>query len=200
MPLCQKEPWPVWYISYIPAISHHIYYVSLDWHEHKLQLDWRHTTMSYPKSNPISFSAVQVNSADQRLRVFDSTQKRWRQVCSSSANELLASISCEEVGFVRWDIFTVISQWFHAGYYDRGLKCVCLFKCGELLSHISARGQWRWWGVLLCQTGRAQLWQENQRLIVPMVRNTCMFDAVSQQSPLSSLLLLLPFSFTRLLG
>lgn len=49
----------------------------------------------------ISFSAVQVNSADQHLRVFDSAQKRWRQVCSSSANELLASISCEEVGFVR---------------------------------------------------------------------------------------------------
>lgn len=46
-------------------------------------------------------SAVQVNSADQHLRVYDSAQKRWRQVCSSSANELLASISCEEVGFVR---------------------------------------------------------------------------------------------------
>lgn len=48
-----------------------------------------------------SFLAVQVNSADQHLRVFDSTQRRWRQVCSSPANELLASISCEEVGFVR---------------------------------------------------------------------------------------------------
>lgn len=45
--------------------------------------------------------SVQVNSADQRLRVFDSTHKRWRQVCSSPANEFLASISCEEVGFVR---------------------------------------------------------------------------------------------------
>ncbi|KAF6716198.1 Serine protease hepsin [Oryzias melastigma] len=43
---------------------------------------------------------VQVNSPDQRLRIFDSAQRRWRQVCSSSANELLASISCEEVGFV----------------------------------------------------------------------------------------------------
>uniref|UniRef100_A0A3Q3IMU0 Peptidase S1 domain-containing protein n=1 Tax=Monopterus albus TaxID=43700 RepID=A0A3Q3IMU0_MONAL len=42
-------------------------------------------------------TTFQVNSADQHLRVFDSTQKRWRQVCSSSANELLASISCEEV-------------------------------------------------------------------------------------------------------
>lgn len=53
------------------------------------------------KSNPSTFSVVQVNSADQKLRVFDFAQKRWRQVCSSSANELLASISCEEVGFVR---------------------------------------------------------------------------------------------------
>uniref|UniRef100_A0A3P8VTL0 Hepsin n=1 Tax=Cynoglossus semilaevis TaxID=244447 RepID=A0A3P8VTL0_CYNSE len=44
---------------------------------------------------------VQVNFADQHLRVFDPAQKRWRQVCSSSANQLLASISCEEVGFVR---------------------------------------------------------------------------------------------------
>lgn len=53
------------------------------------------------KSNPTSFPVVQVNSADQRLRVFDSAQRRWRQVCSSPTNELLASISCEEVGFVR---------------------------------------------------------------------------------------------------
>ncbi|KAG7277493.1 hypothetical protein CRUP_037364 [Coryphaenoides rupestris] len=43
---------------------------------------------------------VQVNSAEQHLLIFDSAHKRWRQVCSSSANELLASISCEEVGFI----------------------------------------------------------------------------------------------------
>ncbi|XP_068591338.1 serine protease hepsin [Cebidichthys violaceus] len=52
---------------------------------------------------------VQVNSADQRLRVFDSAQKRWRQVCSSSANELLASISCEEVGFISVVNYSVSS-------------------------------------------------------------------------------------------
>ncbi|XP_035807168.2 serine protease hepsin isoform X2 [Amphiprion ocellaris] len=52
---------------------------------------------------------VQVNSADQRLRIFDSTQKRWRQVCSSSANELLASISCEEVGFISVVNYSVTS-------------------------------------------------------------------------------------------
>uniref|UniRef100_A0A672ZX50 Hepsin n=1 Tax=Sphaeramia orbicularis TaxID=375764 RepID=A0A672ZX50_9TELE len=52
---------------------------------------------------------VQVNSADQRLRVFDSAQKRWRQVCSSSANQMLASISCEEVGFVRR--YRFVNRW-----------------------------------------------------------------------------------------
>ena len=59
-------------------------------------------------SKPTWFPAVQVNSADQRLRVFDSTQRRWREVCSSSADELLAGISCEEVGFVRWDILLLL--------------------------------------------------------------------------------------------
>ncbi|XP_023656900.1 serine protease hepsin [Paramormyrops kingsleyae] len=44
---------------------------------------------------------VQVNSVDQRLSVFDRMQGRWRSVCSSSSNELLANISCEEMGFVR---------------------------------------------------------------------------------------------------
>uniref|UniRef100_A0A8C9SAF6 Hepsin n=1 Tax=Scleropages formosus TaxID=113540 RepID=A0A8C9SAF6_SCLFO len=44
---------------------------------------------------------VQVTSADLRLTVFDRTQDRWRFVCSSSSNELLANISCEEMGFVR---------------------------------------------------------------------------------------------------
>ncbi|XP_061529887.1 serine protease hepsin [Phycodurus eques] len=52
---------------------------------------------------------VQVNSADQHLRVFDSTQKRWRQVCSSSANELLAIVSCEEVGFVSVVNYSITS-------------------------------------------------------------------------------------------
>ncbi|KAF0045121.1 hypothetical protein F2P81_001650 [Scophthalmus maximus] len=52
---------------------------------------------------------VQVNSADQRLRVFDSAQRRWRQVCSSPANELLASISCEEVGFVSVVNYSITS-------------------------------------------------------------------------------------------
>ncbi|XP_034063569.1 serine protease hepsin isoform X2 [Gymnodraco acuticeps] len=52
---------------------------------------------------------VQVTSLDQRLRVFDPAHKRWRQVCSSSANELLASISCEEVGFVSMVNYSVTS-------------------------------------------------------------------------------------------
>ncbi|XP_028326994.1 serine protease hepsin isoform X3 [Gouania willdenowi] len=52
---------------------------------------------------------MMVNSADQHLRVFDSVQKRWRQVCSSSNNDLLASISCEEVGFVSVVNYSVTS-------------------------------------------------------------------------------------------
>ncbi|KAM8869740.1 serine protease hepsin isoform 2-T2 [Spinachia spinachia] len=52
---------------------------------------------------------VQINSADQRLRVFDPAEKRWRLVCSSPANELLASISCEEVGFVSVVNYSVSS-------------------------------------------------------------------------------------------
>ncbi|XP_056300061.1 serine protease hepsin [Pseudoliparis swirei] len=52
---------------------------------------------------------VQVTSADQRLRVFDSAQRRWRQVCSSPADELLASISCEEVGFINVVNYSVTS-------------------------------------------------------------------------------------------
>ncbi|XP_070993805.1 serine protease hepsin-like [Oncorhynchus clarkii lewisi] len=46
---------------------------------------------------------VQVNSnpsSDLRLRVFDSAERRWRHLCSSEANQLLANISCEEMGFV----------------------------------------------------------------------------------------------------
>lgn len=58
---------------------------------------------------------------------------------------------------------------------------VCVFQCGELLRRFGARGQWRWWRVLLCQTGRAQLWQENQRLAVPVVSPTRLSPPVSQQ-------------------
>uniref|UniRef100_A0A8C1EKT0 Hepsin n=1 Tax=Cyprinus carpio carpio TaxID=630221 RepID=A0A8C1EKT0_CYPCA len=57
---------------------------------------------------------VQVSAADQRLRVFDSTQWRWKHVCSSSANQLIANISCEEMGFVskcdKGQIIEVICQ------------------------------------------------------------------------------------------
>lgn len=63
---------------------------------------------------------------------------------------------------------------------------MCVFQCCELLSCFSAGGQWGWWRVLLRQTGRAQLWQENQRLVVPLVSSTRLSPPVSQQ-PLPSL-------------
>ena len=65
---------------------------------------------------------------------------------------------------------------------------VCFLKCGELLSRVSAGGQWRRWGLFLRPTGRAHLWQENQRLVVSVVRNTRLSDAVAPQPPQSSLL------------
>ncbi|XP_029477561.1 serine protease hepsin-like isoform X2 [Oncorhynchus nerka] len=55
---------------------------------------------------------VQVNSnpsSDLRLRVFDSAERRWRHLCSSEANQLLANISCEEMGFVSVVNYSVSS-------------------------------------------------------------------------------------------
>ncbi|XP_028971322.1 serine protease hepsin isoform X1 [Esox lucius] len=64
---------------------------------------------------------VQVNSnpgSDLRLRVFDSAQRRWRHVCSSEDNQLLANISCEEMGFVSVVNYSVSST--PEGNNDRG--------------------------------------------------------------------------------
>ncbi|XP_077312338.1 LOW QUALITY PROTEIN: serine protease hepsin-like [Lithobates pipiens] len=44
---------------------------------------------------------VQVNSPDHRLTVYDEKEKTWRLVCSSLANEAVATLSCEEMGFIR---------------------------------------------------------------------------------------------------
>ncbi|XP_064803993.1 serine protease hepsin-like [Oncorhynchus masou masou] len=55
---------------------------------------------------------VQVNSnpsSDLRLRVFDPAERRWRHLCSSEANQLLANISCEEMGFVSVVNYSVSS-------------------------------------------------------------------------------------------
>uniref|UniRef100_A0A8C1HVS6 Hepsin n=1 Tax=Cyprinus carpio carpio TaxID=630221 RepID=A0A8C1HVS6_CYPCA len=65
---------------------------------------------------------VQVSAADQRLRVFDSTQWRWKHVCSSSANQLIANISCEEMGFVRAVNFSVTCALDNSG--DKDFFCV----------------------------------------------------------------------------
>uniref|UniRef100_A0A671MD12 Serine protease hepsin-like n=1 Tax=Sinocyclocheilus anshuiensis TaxID=1608454 RepID=A0A671MD12_9TELE len=65
---------------------------------------------------------VQVSAADQRLRVFDSTQRRWKHVCSSSTNQLIANISCEEMGFVRAVNFSVTCAPDNSG--DKDFFCV----------------------------------------------------------------------------
>ncbi|KAM6968134.1 serine protease hepsin [Aplochiton taeniatus] len=72
---------------------------------------------------------VQVNSGDQRLRVYDSAQRRWRQVCSSPDNKLLASISCEEVGFVSVVNYSVAIVPEGGGHEEGQFFCV---KEGEL--------------------------------------------------------------------
>ncbi|XP_036394618.1 serine protease hepsin isoform X1 [Megalops cyprinoides] len=53
------------------------------------------------KAEDTGLYEVQVKSANLLLSVFDHTLGRWRYVCSSSSNQILASISCEEMGFVR---------------------------------------------------------------------------------------------------
>ncbi|XP_043852233.1 serine protease hepsin [Dromiciops gliroides] len=44
---------------------------------------------------------VQVSPTDLRLTVFDGTEGTWRLLCSSRVNSRVASLSCEEMGFIR---------------------------------------------------------------------------------------------------
>ncbi|XP_053307387.1 serine protease hepsin isoform X1 [Spea bombifrons] len=44
---------------------------------------------------------VQVNSPDQRISVYDEGERVWRLICSSSSNSQVATLSCEEMGFIR---------------------------------------------------------------------------------------------------
>ncbi|XP_039181686.1 serine protease hepsin isoform X1 [Crotalus tigris] len=48
-----------------------------------------------------SLYAVQVNTEDLRLTVYDETEGKWRLLCSSSSDAQVAALSCEEMGFVR---------------------------------------------------------------------------------------------------
>ncbi|KAM4015507.1 serine protease hepsin isoform 2-T3 [Anomaloglossus baeobatrachus] len=45
--------------------------------------------------------AVQVNSPDHRLTVYDDKEQIWRLVCSSLVNAAVATLSCEDMGFIR---------------------------------------------------------------------------------------------------
>lgn len=47
-------------------------------------------------------SAVQVSPVDARLTVFDKTEGTWRLLCSSRSNARVAGLSCEEMGFLRY--------------------------------------------------------------------------------------------------
>ncbi|XP_029768977.1 serine protease hepsin [Terrapene carolina triunguis] len=44
---------------------------------------------------------VQVSSADLRLTLYDERESKWRLICSTSSNALVAALSCAEMGFIR---------------------------------------------------------------------------------------------------
>ncbi|XP_078511501.1 serine protease hepsin isoform X1 [Lissotriton helveticus] len=53
------------------------------------------------KSDNQGLYYVQVSSADSRLTVYDEAEGKWRLVCATSAISLVATLSCEEMGFIR---------------------------------------------------------------------------------------------------
>ncbi|XP_066575310.1 serine protease hepsin isoform X2 [Amia ocellicauda] len=67
---------------------------------------------------------VQINSADLRLSVFDRSEGRWKFVCSSSSDDSIAKISCEEMGFVRMLSFSVNPVNPASGNTSEGFFCV----------------------------------------------------------------------------
>ncbi|XP_044847482.1 serine protease hepsin isoform X1 [Mauremys mutica] len=52
-------------------------------------------------SNSEGLYGVQVSSADLRLTLYDESESKWRLICSTSSNALVAALSCAEMGFVR---------------------------------------------------------------------------------------------------
>ncbi|XP_006641623.2 serine protease hepsin [Lepisosteus oculatus] len=67
---------------------------------------------------------VQINPADLRLSVFDRSDGRWKFVCSSSSDELVARISCEEMGFIRSLGYSVHPFSSVSGNTSEGFFCV----------------------------------------------------------------------------
>ncbi|MEE6482010.1 hypothetical protein FKM82_013115 [Ascaphus truei] len=61
---------------------------------------WALVTYVLKNENP-NLYIVQVNSPDLRLSVYDEGERIWRLVCSSPSNPEVATLSCEEMGFIR---------------------------------------------------------------------------------------------------
>ncbi|KAM4703006.1 serine protease hepsin [Rhinophrynus dorsalis] len=61
---------------------------------------WALVTYVLKNENP-NLYIVQVNSPDHRLSVYDEKERVWRLVCSSLSNQEVATLSCEEMGFIR---------------------------------------------------------------------------------------------------
>nr|XP_033819065.1 serine protease hepsin isoform X1 [Geotrypetes seraphini]XP_033819066.1 serine protease hepsin isoform X1 [Geotrypetes seraphini]XP_033819067.1 serine protease hepsin isoform X1 [Geotrypetes seraphini] len=53
------------------------------------------------KSEGQNLYYVQVSSVDFRLTVYEETEGKWRLICSSASDSMVAEFSCEEMGFVR---------------------------------------------------------------------------------------------------
>ncbi|KAG9467112.1 hypothetical protein GDO78_015618 [Eleutherodactylus coqui] len=92
--------------------------------------------------------AVQVNSPDNRLTVYDQQEQIWRLVCSSLANAEVATLSCEEMGFIRSMSHQVLQVEMAGANGSSGYYCVhkSLLKTAKRLQDVLS--------VCECPTGQ----------------------------------------------
>ncbi|XP_074837611.1 serine protease hepsin isoform X5 [Carettochelys insculpta] len=57
--------------------------------------------MAVLRSDHEGLYSVQVSSADLRVTLYDQNEGKWRLICSTPSNALVAALSCAEMGFVR---------------------------------------------------------------------------------------------------
>nr|XP_056702371.1 serine protease hepsin [Euleptes europaea] len=65
--------------------------------------------MSVFGSEGESLYVVQVSLGDQRLTLYDESKGKWRLLCSSPADAQMATMGCEEMGFIRSLSHSVLS-------------------------------------------------------------------------------------------
>uniref|UniRef100_A0A8C5PVV9 Hepsin n=1 Tax=Leptobrachium leishanense TaxID=445787 RepID=A0A8C5PVV9_9ANUR len=84
---------------------------------------WVLVTFVLKNENP-NLYIVQVNSPDNRISVYDEGARVWRLICSSSSNPHVASLSCEEMGFIRSMSHMVLHAETAGGNGTSGYYCV----------------------------------------------------------------------------